>query len=238
MNIENIVSEFCSNHFDLFSDHIVQKNIQQFFYSYPPKTMNSINYLFQLIITLTNGDLAMDVDTTSIPYFFSMERDYTDVDFTNSIHITNDKLILFVHLSKGICPINYIFTSNINVKYQIFNYLNEQYGDLFRLDVSENIIDFDCKILHHLFHFLNFFNSADYSIKNQRKTPKNKENIAHMQKNLCNCCHQNFGKNYDIDHIIELGYFGNNEEYNFQALCLNCHREKTRYNLNIKSKYK
>jgi len=44
-------------------------------------------------------------------------------------------------------------------------------------------------------------------------------------KNNGNGCFDESG--YNIDHIVELRNFGNNDESNLQALCINCHRVKT-----------
>jgi len=219
---------------------LIQKNISQFISLYPPSSPKSLDILFEIIRLFYLCNESMHVDIEPIKYTNTIECDYSDADFTVCMKICGEKLYLFLHLSNGLCPINYINNDDISIKYLIFNYLTEQYKEKFLIDMAENIVDFDCKILHSLFHFLNNFSKDTYLQVFPRKniTIKTKILITQKQNNKCNCCFQDFGKNFDIDHIIELAYFGTNDEENLQALCLDCHREKTRFNKSIKAKYK
>ena len=54
-----------------------------------------------------------------------------------------------------------------------------------------------------------------------------KKIIASNQKWHCNLCNNMLDASYEIDHIIPLYKGGNNEVYNLQALCRNCHGMKT-----------
>ena len=155
MNLNQSIEIFVQCNFTIDDESTSLSNINDFFSSHQPKNQKCVIYIFEIISTLLQTEPSMDIDLSPIEYSYSMEKDYTDGDFTNSISIHNDRLYLFVHLSKGLCPINFIYNTNIKIKYLIFNYLSEQYSEQFKTDIAENIIDFDCKILHRLFHFLN-----------------------------------------------------------------------------------
>lgn len=64
--------------------------------------------------------------------------------------------------------------------------------------------------------------------KRQSFTPFVKLKIACKQKYQCNICHILLPECFDIDHINPLFLGGNNDLENLQAICVNCHAEKTR----------
>ena len=43
------------------------------------------------------------------------------------------------------------------------------------------------------------------------------------------------GHAYDIDHRVPIQFGGNNDESNLQALCTECHRNKTDFERNLKA---
>ena len=53
-----------------------------------------------------------------------------------------------------------------------------------------------------------------------------KDQLVKSQNNACNICKLEC-KKYQYDHIIALANGGNNEMENLQALCIDCHKEKT-----------
>ena len=60
--------------------------------------------------------------------------------------------------------------------------------------------------------------------KSKRKLSEStKKIIASNQKWTCKMCNNMLDASYEIDHIIPLYKGGNNELYNLQALCRNCH---------------
>ena len=64
-------------------------------------------------------------------------------------------------------------------------------------------------------------------IKSTRAFPKDvKERVLILQNYCCNVCGIR-PKHLDHDHIIPHSKGGDNSESNCQALCLNCHRDKT-----------
>ena len=65
-------------------------------------------------------------------------------------------------------------------------------------------------------------------------TSTTKKVVASNQQWYCNMCKNMLDASYEVDHIIPLYKGGNNELYNLQALCRNCHGMKTiNDNLNI-----
>lgn len=58
-------------------------------------------------------------------------------------------------------------------------------------------------------------------------SPKTKKIVASNQYWKCNICKKLLDFTFEVDHINELRYGGNNEIDNLQALCPNCHRRKT-----------
>ena len=78
----------------------------------------------------------------------------------------------------------------------------------------------------------NFFKQHDERQSNNKLykrnvSPKTKKIIASKQEWKCNICGKILDFTYEVDHINELRYGGNNEIDNLQALCPNCHRRKT-----------
>ena len=64
--------------------------------------------------------------------------------------------------------------------------------------------------------------------KSKRKLSEStKKIIASNQKWTCKMCNNMLDASYEIDHIVPLYKGGNNEIYNLQALCRNCHGMKT-----------
>ena len=53
----------------------------------------------------------------------------------------------------------------------------------------------------------------------------------------CKLCHIKLPGNFEIDHIVSLKSGGTNDCHNLQALCRNCHGEKTQIeNAGLKKK--
>jgi hypothetical protein len=66
-----------------------------------------------------------------------------------------------------------------------------------------------------------------FGVKSTRAFPKDvKERVLILQNYCCNVCGIR-PKHLDHDHIIPHSEGGDNSESNCQALCLNCHRDKT-----------
>lgn len=63
----------------------------------------------------------------------------------------------------------------------------------------------------------------------RRLTPLQRLRIAYEQKYLCNQCKILLEPIFHIDHKVALSQGGSNNLYNLQALCLNCHINKTRH---------
>lgn len=69
--------------------------------------------------------------------------------------------------------------------------------------------------------------TKNINISKRRLNESTKKLIAANQKWRCNLCNNMLDASYEIDHIIPLYKGGNNEIYNLQALCRNCHGLKT-----------
>ena len=54
-----------------------------------------------------------------------------------------------------------------------------------------------------------------------------KKQIAYNQQYKCNKCNKLLPPSYEIDHIIKRSEGGTNDLENLQALCRNCHGDKT-----------
>jgi len=78
---------------------------------------------------------------------------------------------------------------------------------------------------NEIFQFKKKINSNKLYKRNV--SPKTKKIIASKQEWKCNICGKILDFTYEVDHINELRYGGNNEIDNLQALCPNCHRRKT-----------
>lgn len=63
---------------------------------------------------------------------------------------------------------------------------------------------------------------------NKRNVPESmKKFVAAKQKWTCKSCNEMLDATYEIDHIRPLYQGGDNQPYNLQALCRNCHGRKT-----------
>ena len=83
-----------------------------------------------------------------------------------------------------------------------------------------------------------FYNSNKKYTSNKvlrsRLNETKKKVVASSQQWSCKHCKQILDASYEIDHIIPLYKGGNNDLTNLQALCRNCHGQKTIYDkLNI-----
>lgn len=70
----------------------------------------------------------------------------------------------------------------------------------------------------------------NYNKNKKRKVSATaKKYVAANQKWLCNMCNNLLDASYEVDHIKPLYKGGGNEVSNLQALCRNCHGNKTIY---------
>jgi hypothetical protein len=98
-------------------------------------------------------------------------------------------------------------------------------------------IKFIIKNILLILPFITFYFSSDkiIDIVKEKKIKKNKRNlnnnikkyVAANQKWRCNSCNNLLDASYEIDHIIPLYKNGTNNINNLQALCRNCHGNKT-----------
>ena len=76
-----------------------------------------------------------------------------------------------------------------------------------------------------------FYNSNNSNKSNKvlrsRLNETKKKVVASSQQWSCMYCKQLLDASYEIDHIIPLYKGGNNDLNNLQALCRNCHGQKT-----------
>ena len=66
-------------------------------------------------------------------------------------------------------------------------------------------------------------------VKSRNIGTRKKIRVLWRQQMKCNICSTGFmSREWDIDHVIPIFSGGTNDIDNLQALCLDCHREKTR----------
>ena len=78
-------------------------------------------------------------------------------------------------------------------------------------------------------------NKKNINIPNLYKTKTNKRSVSNGVKKMvasnqlwrCKSCNMLLNATYEVDHIVPLYKGGTNEIYNLQALCRNCHGNKT-----------
>ena len=92
-------------------------------------------------------------------------------------------------------------------------YLHKEYGLLLALSIKEYVRGLKAKVQ-----------------KRQYSTTHRIE-IAYKSKYKCNKCDMLLPPTFEVDHIIELCDGGTDTYDNLQALCPNCHAEKTRCNI-------
>lgn len=80
------------------------------------------------------------------------------------------------------------------------------------------------------FYWLKEIKEKNKALKRKFSTTHRIE-IAYKTKYKCNMCSKILPPTFEIDHIVELWEGGVDEYDNLQALCPNCHAEKTRANI-------
>ena len=120
------------------------------------------------------------------------------------------------------------------------------YNNLTLQDIILNALDLaDILPIPDLIKKILFHIRIKYFGDNKVPIPKNnfkKRNVTNLQKKVvaskqqwrCKQCHKILDYTYEIDHITPLFKGGNNDNYNLQALCRNCHGKKTlddKYNI-------
>ena len=70
-------------------------------------------------------------------------------------------------------------------------------------------------------------NPSQLKSRNRRVSGYTKKLVAAQQQWKCMSCQMMLHASYEVDHIIPLQYGGSNKRDNLQALCRNCHGEKT-----------
>ena len=53
--------------------------------------------------------------------------------------------------------------------------------------------------------------------------------MASQQNWICNKCNQKLNHTFEVDHKVRLEYGGTNEVSNLEALCRECHGQKTSF---------
>ena len=79
------------------------------------------------------------------------------------------------------------------------------------------------------FHLKSIKMKSNFFKKNDRVTLRNgaRLRIAAANRYDCPLCHERLGAQFHIDHIVALCNGGDNSLGNLQAICANCHAEKT-----------
>ena len=74
--------------------------------------------------------------------------------------------------------------------------------------------------------------------KKRLLTGSDKKRIAAKQKWKCKICKKSLPTRYHIDHINQFSRGGSDNEQNLQALCPNCHADKTEEERNLERQKK
>lgn len=80
-----------------------------------------------------------------------------------------------------------------------------------------------------LYNSFTFFNRREeLGLSMRRKlTSADKKYVAAKQKWKCAMCHETLPPRFEVDHIVQWSKGGSDELHNLQALCPNCHANKT-----------
>jgi len=143
-------------------------------------------------------------------------------------------VVLFIAYQCNLMELNYISLSSI----QSINWINLIKKLWFILPILTMYLEKDS--ITKLFYKSNTSqksnNSNNYNNSNNNNSNKflrsnlnetKKKVVASSQQWVCRYCKQLLDASYEIDHIIPLYKGGNNDLNNLQALCRNCHGQKT-----------
>jgi 5-methylcytosine-specific restriction enzyme A len=123
-------------------------------------------------------------------------------------------VVLFIVYQCNLIPLNLSSLSSINLMNLFKNFW-------FILPIVTMYLEKDS--ITKIFYNSNNSNKVLRSKLNETK----KKVIASSQQWTCNGCKQILDASYEIDHILPLYKGGNNDLNNLQALCRNCHGQKT-----------
>lgn len=133
-------------------------------------------------------------------------------------------------------PINYHFIFGLTITTIILIYLylySINYKDFYQkiLDLLE-LLPLPKYIKHIIFylqtiHNPNLIHNSQPSYSKRKLTPLKKKIVASNQSWKCQICQKKLDYTYEVDHIIPLYRGGSNQISNLQALCRNCHGQKT-----------
>ena len=110
-----------------------------------------------------------------------------------------------------------------------------------KLNQSGIIFSFKPKSTTYTLNTLNTTYIPNIVNKSKFKSKNKRNNISQMMKKIvasgqhwrCNICKKILDASYEIDHILPQYKNGGNDISNLQALCRNCHGNKTIYDVHV-----
>ena len=74
--------------------------------------------------------------------------------------------------------------------------------------------------------------------KRRSFTASQREAVHERARGSCECCHDHLGDRWHIDHRIPIAQGGAHSPDNWQALCISCHKAKTKGDVKVIAKTK
>jgi hypothetical protein len=113
-----------------------------------------------------------------------------------------------------------VFGILINMDIIVFQFSNQSYQESVKLDIISAVVGIGIAPL--LIFFL--IATRRKKVKRRAFSKDTKQKVLKRQNHQCKDC-GDYPKNWEFDHI---GSRGDNSAKNCQALCLDCHRDKTK----------
>jgi hypothetical protein len=219
ISVDTNILQFCKD--NNLSDDTYQK-LRYFIYCilsnpyYQTTPMDSWEHL----LAFDNSEMETDKDTY---YYLSHESN-------------SNRIYLYHSNRRGNLKLNYI-NINYDVSESILIILQSIFPEIQINDHYQIRGEMNRQIVHNLFYLIeNYYSSNCFDAPIQKRKAlklSEKRELATKFNSQCDCCGITIGditQGSNEDHIRELQYFGTNDLFNFQLLCLDCHSYKTKLN--------
>jgi 5-methylcytosine-specific restriction endonuclease McrA len=184
----------------------------------------------------------IDNDTEQNLQFKDVNRHDLDFEKMNSLRLRMTSVKSNMTVSSG------SFSYNVVVSKPIFKQIDdcEKLKRLFRLkdgerrayrtfdywlvdlEAARDFIESECDHFFRMIVFLDYAEQKSRQHVRNTMTPEIKNHVAASQKWSCKVCRSILPSSFEIDHIRPVNEGGNNSLLNLQALCAQCHSNKTK----------
>ena len=221
-----IFFSFHSNNFriDASSDTLVAQNDEDF------KFFNSYNNIFpsrNFLVLAIKSD--KEIDDKYIKVIENLSKDLIKLQEIESVFSINHAPILFLNKTSLLDLSNQKIETILNTNFELKEIINEFSSSSILKDQIINSNKNISSIIIYLKKNQEFIKYKNEN-KNSQSFETKKKYVASQQNWKCAKCTQQLSATFEVNHKIDLQFGGTNHVNNLEALCRNCHGEKTMLN--------